>query len=220
MNTALTALGSAFPLRRLDPGEYASFSAGPMDVAVEWYEAEGLGNTTHICGSAMAGRVRLETLILAPDARDLPLFSFDRFAAMDTLTQLVEYYDILLAPAAFDASGLENAGSAAADLPDCNLGTHWYDSLRLSASSAKKAGMDALPALEAALAQSLGAYLALAASAPLLGAAARAEKRAQTAVYVEGLLQNGGPSTDAFAKALGPQSAREFFTCIVFGTAD
>ena len=44
------------------------------------------------------------------------------------------------------------------------------------------------------------------------------KKREKTNAYVEGLLRNGGPSTDVFKKALGEQKTAELFKTVLFGT--
>lgn len=45
-----------------------------------------------------------------------------------------------------------------------------------------------------------------------------AAKQAKTAAYVEGLLTHGGPSTDVFKKALGPEKTEQLFRKVLFGT--
>ncbi|MBP5767284.1 MAG: hypothetical protein J6X47_09930, partial [Clostridia bacterium] len=42
-------------------------------------------------------------------------------------------------------------------------------------------------------------------------------KKKKAAVYVEGLLEKGGPSTDAFIKAIGAEKTGELFRKVLFG---
>ena len=74
--------------------------------------------------------------------------------------------------------------------------------------------------MEAAFQESLKAYLALCAQQPLLTVDQAEEKRAKAQAYVTGLLQQGGASTDAFVKALGPEKTEALFTRMVFGTRE
>ena len=215
---AVARIGAQFPLVKRDPGVFSRFRAGALAVELDWYAAEGLGNVSLLRGRAMAGLMRMETLVIDPFMRDLPLFSFDRIAAFGKQTVLVEYYDTLLCPAAFDSAALMQIRQDAAALPDHGLGAHWYDPIKLPASFAKEAKRSALPQLDAAFSAALNAYLSLAAEAPPLSLAAQAEKRAKAAAYVDGLIQNGGPSTDAFVKAIGAEQTRALFAGIVFGT--
>ena len=62
----------------------------------------------------------------------------------------------------------------------------------------------------------LAAYLEDAAEADYCEPAGKKEK---ASVYVEGLLTNGGPSTDVFKKGIGDEKTAELFRNILFGTA-
>ena len=46
----------------------------------------------------------------------------------------------------------------------------------------------------------------------------KSEKQKKSAYYVEGLLKNGGPSTDVFKKSLGVEKTTKLFRKILFGT--
>lgn len=213
---AIRLIGQRFPLKRRDPGEYAAFKASPLALTLDWYEAEGLGNVSVLHGKAMGGLMKMDTLVINATGRDMPLFSYDYISAMGSHTLLVEYYDTMLAPAAFDASALEQVKASAAALPDNDLGAHWYDPMKLPASLSKKTKKRDLPQLETTFLSALTAYLFLAAEKePIADPAA---KRERAAAYVNGLLEKGGPSTDAFAKSIGKDRTRDLFTRIVFGT--
>ena len=215
---ALERIGARFPLQSRDAGEYRSFKASPLTVQLDWYEAAGLGNVSWLQGKAMGGLMRMDTLVVNATERDLPLFSYDFISAMGNQTILVEYYDTLLAPASFDASPLAAVKERISALPDHDLGAHWYDSMKLPASLAKKTKKKALPELQQAFLSALDAYLAMAEQLPALSEAEAKVKREKGAAYVNGLLENGGPSTDAFKKSIGTARTRDVFTRIVFGT--
>ncbi len=217
MQTALKSIGERFPLTKRDAGDFSSLRAAPMQFEIAWYAAEGLGNVSLIQGKAMGGLMRMDTLVINAVQRDLPLFSYDYIAAMGNHTMLTEYYNTLL-DEAWDAPALLSIKQSIAAIPDHDLGSHWYDDLKLAASFAKRAKKQALPQLQNAFAAALDAYLSLAADAPLLDDEKADEKRWKSAAYVNGLLENGGPSTDAFCKAIGSERTRELFTRIVFGS--
>jgi hypothetical protein len=215
----LDRIGDSFALQQRDPGEFASFRAGALKVSLQWRTAVGLGNVSLLSGSAMGGLMKLETLVIDPFARDLPLFSCDWVAAPGKRTLLAEYYDTLLHPENLDAAPLETVRSAASGLRDLKLGSHWYDPIRLSASFAKQERPSAQMRLLGALLDALEAWLSIAEKASALPPEERTEKKKKAAAYVDGLLSHGGPSTDAFLKALGPERTREIFAKVVFGTA-
>ncbi len=85
MRAALQKLSERFPLTKRDAGEYASFKASPLSVKLDWYEAEGLGNVSLLHGTAMAGLMQMDTLVINPTCRDLPLFSYDYISAIPTI---------------------------------------------------------------------------------------------------------------------------------------
>ena len=62
-------------------------------------------------------------------------------------------------------------------------------------------------------------YLALQAD-KVAGEENKLEKQRKSAVYVEGLLENGGPSTDVFVKGLGRERTARLFRHILFGTEE
>lgn len=217
ISDALSTIGARFPLTKRDAGAYSRFKAKPLSVALEWYEASGLGNISVIRGKAMAGLMRMDTLVVNAFERDVPLLSYDYIAAMGNHTMLVEYYDTLLAPGEFNVSALQAQKDALAALPSYDLGEHWYDYMKLPASFAKRTKKAALPQLTGAFLSALDAYVMLAADKPALTADEAAVKREKAAAYVDGLLERGGPSTDAFMKALGKEKTTDLFTRIVFG---
>ncbi len=220
MNAALERIRALFPLEKCDAGEFARFKAGALSVEIEWYRARGLGNVSLVRGKAMLGLMRMDTLVINPVERDMPLFSYDLIDAMGKRTVLVEYYDTLAEPTAFREEMLNGIKSGLADLPEHDLGKHWYDPLKLAPSFAKKVKRAQSPRLEGAFLFSLERYLAMAAAMPPLAGEERARKQTKAAAYVNDLLQNGGPSTDAFAKAIGKERTRALFTRVVFGTEE
>ena len=69
--------------------------------------------------------------------------------------------------------------------------------------------------MEALAAEHFSAYL----HAPAKKVADVARKKELSKEYVEGLLREGGPSTDVFKKALGEEKTAKLFREILFGIA-
>ena len=69
------------------------------------------------------------------------------------------------------------------------------------------------------LVDSLDAYMAHAKQLPLLSEEEKTEKLTIIVKYTDGLIENGGISTDVFKKELGPEETKKFFDNIFFGTA-
>lgn len=209
----LSMIGERFPLKAKDVGGFATLKASGMKFTVKAYEAEGLGHVSVMTAKGMFGLMKMDTLIVNPKALDLPLYSYDRILAMGNDTLIVELYDTVVEP--LDASALKAVNETYKDLPERDPGTHWYDSIKLKESVSKK-GKKLSDRFDAYVNDYTEAYLALPAK-PVTDAAAKREK---TNAYVEGLLKNGGPSTDVFKKALGEEKTAELFRSVLFGTEE
>jgi len=103
----------------------------------------------------------------------------------------------------------------AAYLPDHDLGKHWYDSIKLSQSLSKKGKKAHTPGFDTTAIHYLTKYLETTQTA---AACQAVPKREKASVYVEGLLKNGGPSTDVFKKGIGAEKTAELFRRILFAT--
>ena len=209
----LHAIESKYPLTQQDAGDFAKLKASGMKFSVRAYKAEGLGWVSVMTASGFFGLMKMDTLIVNPTEVDMPLLSYDRVLAMGNDTLIYELYDTFLGQT--DLTGLEKAKGRTAILPDHDLGTHWYDAIKLPQSLSKKGKKLSTPAFNDAALQYMTAFLKDAQTAPGCDAEAKREK---ASVYVDGLLSYGGPSTDVFKKALGEEKTAYLFRHILFGT--
>ena len=207
----LSAIERSFPLAEQDSGQFGNLKANGMRFSIQPYRAEGLGWVSVMTASGFFGLMKMDTLIIQATQVDMPLLSYDRVHAMGNDTLIYELYDTMLGQA--DLSLLNRAKDSAAILPD--LGKHWYDSIKLPQSFAKKGKKQFTAAFDDAAVQYLNAYLEAAKAAPVCDGDAKREK---ASVYVEGLLSNGGPSTDVFKKSIGEEKTANLFRSILFGT--
>ena len=209
----LSMIKERFPLKEKNVWAFASLKANGMKFTVSAYEAEGLGHVSVMTAKGFFGLMKMDTLIVNPKTLDLPLYSYDRILAMGNDTLIVELYDTMVEP--LDTEALKAVNEANKDLPERDPGTHWYDGIKLKESVSKK-GKKLTERFDAYTKDYTGAYLGLPAK-PVTDAAAKREK---ANAYVEGLLKNGGPSTDVFKKALGEQKTAELFRKVLFGTEE
>ena len=209
----LQSIGKAFPMTELDCGEYAKQKVSGMNFTIRRFYAEGLGNVSSMVASGFFGLMKMDTLIITPTEKDMPLFSYDRVHAMGNDTLIFELYDTLLGKT--DLSALRSVKDQAAQLPEHNLGEHWYDSIKLPVSLSKKGKKAQTSAFNDCTMQYLEAFL----TASKTAAPCEAQpKREKASVYVEGLLTHGGPSTDVFKKGIGDEKTAELFRKILFAT--
>ena len=209
----LELIAARFPLTEVDAGEYAKLKVSGMNFNIRSFQAEGLGSVSVMEAAGFFGLMNMDTLIITPTAVDMPLYSYDRVHAMGNDTLIFELYDTLLGHA--DLSMLAGVKRAARKLPDHDLGSHWYDDIKLDVSLSKKGKKKDTPAFDEAALDYTRAFLAVAETAEPCDAAPKREK---ASVYVEGLLTHGGPSTDVFKKGLGEEKTAELFRKVLFAT--
>ena len=208
----LDKLKTYLPLKEIPVGEFRRLQIKGMTFTIRQYEAAGLGNVSLMNAAGLFGLMRMETLIVNPQWKDMPLLSYDRVKAMGRDTLILELTDTLTGPCYLEP--LDEVKARYAFLPDHDLGSHWYDTLRLEQSVSKK-GKKALSAsFDTLTDEYLGAYIACAEQAE---PCAPQEKAQKSGVYVEGLLQRGGPSTDIFKKRLGEEKTADLFRRVLFG---
>lgn len=210
----LRSITAKYHLNAITLDEYAKMKVGVMNFRIWAFHAEGLGHVSAMTASGMFGLMKMDTLIINPTERDMPLFSYDRVHAMGNDTLIYELYDTILEKA--DLSRVEAVKETYRHLPDHDLGEHWYDSIKLPASLSKKGKKVHTAAFDACALEYLDAYLADAGNAEYCEPGPKKDK---ASVYVDGLLSNGGPSTDVFKKGIGEEKTAELFRNILFGTA-
>ncbi len=208
----LDLIKAKYPLSPIDTGDMATLKASGMKFSVEAYKAEGLGHVSVMRAKGFFGLMKMDTLIINPTEIDLPLYSYDRILAMGNDTLIVELYDTLIGD--YSESGMLSVKEKFASLPERDPGEHWYDSIKLTSSISKK-GKKITTELDGMTLEHFEAYLASVAAPVTDGES----KKDMAAVYVNGLLEKGGPSTDVFKKELGVEKTTKLFREILFGIA-
>lgn len=210
----LTLIGKKHALTEIDCGEFAKMKVKGMKFKISAYKAEGLGHVSVMRASGMMGLMKMDTLIINPTEIDLPLYSYDRILAMGNDTLIVELYDTLLGEFSEDKLLERKAGFSY--LPERDPGEHWYDSIKLKSSISKKGkARNVSNGFEYLTMEHLYAYLYSGEAKIVQDYEAKQDK---ARVYVNGLIEKGGPSTDVFKSAIGEDKTRELFENILFGT--
>jgi hypothetical protein len=207
----LQQIAARHELVALDAGEMSTFKANGMTFSVRAYHAKGLGHVSVMRAKGFFGLMKMDTLIINPTERDLPLYSYDRIFAAGNDTLIIELYDTTLE--VFDEDAMQALLDAYADLAERDPGEHWYDSIKLSASISKKAKKKQTPRVDALTLVHFDAYIT--AKVPVVSDPSA--KNEKTLSYVNGLLTQGGPSTDVFKKVLGEDRTSELFHRVLFG---
>ena len=210
----LNLIRSKYPLAEIDIGDMRTLKASGMKFTVCAYQAEGLGHISVMKASGFFGLMKMDTLIINPKEIDLPLYSYDRIYAAGNDTLIVELYDTLSQKC--DFSNLNTVKASHTDISERDPGEHWYDNIKLPESISKKGKKTHTEKLDRLALEHLEAYLASGTSLNV----DTCEKQRKSAYYVDGLLKNGGPSTDVFKKALGIDKTTKLFRHVLFGTAE
>lgn len=213
MKQMLEVLDSKFGLKKVDVGEFSKLKVNGMNFVIEQYYAKGLGNVSVMTASGFFGLMKMDTLIVNPTEQDLPLFSYDRIHAMGNDTLILELYDTILN--SWDGSRVSKVKEDFAQLPDHDLGSHWYDEIKLAESVSKKGKKKETPSFDKLTREYFQAYVE---GGEASAACQETAKKEKASVYVEGLLKNGGPSTDIFKKHFGEEKTAYLFSKILFGT--
>lgn len=213
MNQLLSILEQSFPLKKKSVGEFEKMKVSGMNFTIEQYYAKGLGNVSVMRAAGFFGLMKMDTLIINPTECDAPLFSYDRVFAMGNDTLILELYDTLVGK--LDLTPLKKINNVYKELPSHDLESRWYDSIKLPESNAKKGKKKDSSSFHNLTKEYFKTYVDVAQMAPSCNADAKREK---ASVYVEGLLSNGGPSTDIFLKHCGTEKTAYLFRQILFGT--
>jgi hypothetical protein len=196
-----------------EPRHVRELKVSGMKFRIRSYHAPELGHISVMEATGFFGLMKMDTLIITPMKKDMPLLSYDRVLAMGNDTLIFELYDTLLGDT--DLSALESVKNSISHIPEHELGAHWYDSIKLPLSLTKKGKKSHTALFDETASQYLEKYLLSAENAPACEAD---PKRKKASVYVEGLLENGGPPTKLFQKSLGKEKTSELFRIVLFGT--
>ena len=132
----LKLIDEKYKLSCIDVGNMSTLCANGMKFKVSAYNAEGLGHVSVMTAKGFFGLMKMDTLIINPLSKDLPLYSYDRIYAMGNDTLIVELYDTLIKD--IDTSDLDAVKEKYKHLPERDPGEHWYDGIKLAQSISKK----------------------------------------------------------------------------------
>lgn len=205
-------LKEKYTVKERNIGAYAVMKKNGMKFNISAYEIEGIGNMSYFTMSAMLGLMKMQTVVFTPLTVDAPLFSFDYINAMGNETLMLELYSTQLGD--IDVSSLDEIKARYHALPDHDLGSHWYDHLKMSPTLAKK-GKKLTEDYKKLCEEFFRGYVTvLSTAAPC----ERGPKQEKVREYTNGLLNNGGPATDQFRKLFGEEATVELFTKYIFSS--
>lgn len=197
-------------------GDFKTFKAKGMTFVCEAYDAKGLGHVSVMRAKGFFGLMKMDTLVIAPIHKDMPLLSYDRIYAMGNDTLIVELYDTMETDIP-DLSKINSVKDKYSALPERfaegEEPRHWYDDIRLPETTSKKGKKANTADFDAYALEYIKEYLSLDADE-----CDAQEKIARTEVYASGLISQGGPATDVFKQEFGEEKTGEIIRRVLFGT--
>ncbi len=215
-DTIETALQAQATITELDPGEYANIQVyGMMNFEVQQFYIEDLGNLSSM--KVHLGPMQMMTFVITPTEKDMPLMSIDYIYIGSARKLYVEFYGLPTSDAQQAlAQALEGIFAEYQQFEEIEMDAVWYDDLMLT--SLHKSTTDAEDAsVEELSGKILSAYLSQAALCELLSEEESVEKISAIRTYCDGLIAQGGTSTDVFKSQLGEEETRVFFESVFFG---
>lgn len=208
----LKLVNDKYELKEVSTGEFSNLKVSGMKFEIKAYDAIGLGRVSTMKAKEFFGLMKMDTLMITPTDKDLPLLSYDRINAMGNDTLIIELYDTLISDC--DLSSLSKVKDKYNALVDHDLGQHWYDSIKFNESVSKKGKKKEFEQYNELTLEYVNEYLNLSSNA----ITNKEEKINKSKNYVDGLLTNGGPSTSVFQKNIGNEKTLVLFKEILFGT--
>ena len=204
-----------YRLRPVDIGADANLSAKGFVFRTDCFEVEGVGHLCIMTMKAMAGLMKMETAVISPLLKDMPLINFDRVAAAGRETQLVEMYDTQIQPLPDEwLDEYRRIKLSAYDLKDyVPKARHAYDDLKYAESFQKTAR-----GASDRLAQAADDYMKVYARQLREAAACSAgEKEALVRAFTDSLVSSGGPAVNNMKKLFGEETAERMIRERMYG---
>lgn len=135
----LDTLNKSFKLNKLDIKKDSILKKNGMKFYIDSYEIEGIGHLCILSMKAMLGLMKMDTIILTINKKDVPLFNVDFIKAFNNNVLLVELYDDMINPYRVEyLAEFQKIKDNDKDIDDYKSESHWYDSILYKESYHKK----------------------------------------------------------------------------------
>lgn len=220
IDAVMDELRENYTVTPLDAGEYEEIKLhGIIKFNVEQYDIKELGNLSVM--RINMGVIQMSSIVITPKDKNLPLLTADYIYLLTNRKAYLEFYDLVKEKddtynkLLTNLSDIQNKYDY---LNNLEVSPAWYEHL-LSVASYKACNITADKEIETMLMDSLRVYIQHDKQLPLLSEEEKQEKLTITVNYTDGLITNGGISTDVFKNALGADVTKKFFDSVFFGTA-
>lgn len=212
MKKVINQLENNFKLNKIQNSEFDKFKFSVMKVESESYDIEGIGHVSYLNSKALFGLMRIESIIINPIQVDASLFSIEYMKIINNKTTIIEQYDTLLNSERKEDEFI-NIRNKYKDYEKINEDKHWYDDLLYKSSFRIATNKKNDDVSENCINECVSVYIEQLKNSDKCDIDLKKQK---THKYSDGLIENGGPSTDVFNKGIGQEKTKEFFNKVVF----
>lgn len=204
---AVRLLENHFTLTKRDIGNDAAMKRKGFKFVTNVYDIEGIGHVCTMKMKAFGGVVKMETVIICPDTKDVPLFNMDWISAGGAETFIAELYDVQLEPyPEEDLIDFQVIRECDSDLKDKEYDEpRWYDDILYPCSYHKHGRLAADRFTDASI-KYLKTMIAKLEKSEDCDAELKVEKRRE---FAERLLSEGGSAVDFWKELFGEDTAEK-----------
>lgn len=218
IDKGMATLAEYYTVKPLDPASYQDMTMyGLMKFHVDQYQVEELGNLSVM--TANMGFMQMVSYMITPYEKNVPLCTLDFMYIMGNRKSYVEFYDLV---GDTQTSAYQQVMTSLADMTErydniteLPVDAAWYDNF-LTVDMHKQLKDDAVN--EEMFCDALRTYLDASKTMEISSPEDAARQLEITQEYSDGLIKNGGVSTNVFKKALGEEKTRDFFDQVFFGS--
>lgn len=217
ISLGLNLIRKNYELKEIIIGEFQHLNIKGMNYKIKQYEIKGVGNLL-VMESKDSKVFQMDTFVITPYYKNLPLFSSDYIYNNDKRTFLNEIYsltdneDDLYNKYIRKFADMKNKCS---HLTDMKVKSCWYDDIR-PVCIAKNTDYKNDDEIISIFIKNLEIFINMEKESPLLNEDQYKIKWQKTQDYTDGLVDDGGVSTDVFKVALGAQKTKDFFNKVFF----
>lgn len=219
ISRGLDLIRENYDIKELETGEFNNITIQNMNYSVKQYEINGVGNL-FIMVCKESEMMQMDSFVITPYYKNLPLFSTDYMYIKERRTFLNEIYNLganeddLYNECIEKFSKIRDKYNDLIDMPQKKA---WYDEIRPVCID-KNTESDNDEEIIEIFIESLKTYIDMEKKTLLLNEEQYKNKWIKTEEYVNRLIDNGGISTDVFKAILGVEKTREFFQRVFFAT--
>ncbi|MBE6070571.1 MAG: bilin reductase [Clostridium butyricum] len=219
ISRGIDLLVSNYDLEQVETGKFSNLQIQGIDYSIKQYKINGVGNLL-VMDSKDSSKLQMASFVLTPYYKSLPLFSTDYIYMNEKRSFLIEYYDLVPKKDELYLDYMNRFANLKAEhneLEDMVLKECWYDSLK-PVCTAKNTDRTKDLEISSMFIDNLKLFIEMEKNSKLLTAEERKLKWKITQDYTDGLVDNGGVSTNVFKAIMGADATKEFFNKVFFGT--